>query len=348
MVGGKSREQERTRAVTLRLEGKSLRRIRTLTGHDPKFVKLWVGRFQETGSVADKSPRARAPRKLLPRVKQAIKSALVEKRGSSLRKAAARVTRRGMPVSHETVWKFAKDELGVYPYHLDPEVDLTPAQQKTRLEFAPDYVGKDLSYWKRVIMSDEKPWPIGSEVRNTKNDVFWTDDKRKVPGRRTNKATKTLLVWGAVSYTAKSRLVFFPDRQTQTAAFYRDAVITKGLLRDLDKLAAQPERSIFQQDKHPSHTAVATQELLEEKLPGAFFAKDEWPPKDVDINIVENVWGAMVDQMLGKIFYSRSALIAAVKAAWQKVPQKDIQQMYKSLPGRLRAIKRAGGRQIHP
>lgn len=343
-----SKAKERWNVVTLKDADYSYAAIKRKTGHDRHYVDKWYQRATEEGHVDDR-PRSGLPATTLtPRGKRAITRRMKERLGASARKAAKELKQQGFPMSKSSVNRYTKTQEWGHPYKRTVTGRLTETQRLERLRFARLYDDGDEKYWRNVIFSDEKNFHL-NPVRNSQNDRYYTSDPFSVPPLKYSKGDVRWMVWGAISYTGRSKLHFVPQGTSVDSAYYQREMIEGTLLPALGhELGPDSWELIFQQDKATPHTSKSTQRFLERKLPGGFFRKDEWLVKGYDVSPSENVWGIMDNLLLDKEFRTLAQLKQTVRWAWNKVPQATIQRIYDALPGRIHSIKRSRGRLVHP
>ncbi|KAK2586497.1 hypothetical protein KPH14_011395 [Odynerus spinipes] len=102
------------------------------------------------------------------------------------------------------------------------------------------------------------------------------------------------------------------------------------------------EKFIFQQDNAAVHTA---------KIVKSFFNTNnipilKWPARSPDINIIGNCWGDLSRAVYakGRQFNSVNELKECITQEWEKMEQKRIQKLFKSIPKRIISIiKNSGG-----
>jgi len=65
-----------------------------------------------------------------------------------------------------------------------------------------------------------------------------------------------------------------------------------------------------------------------------------WPAKFPDLNIIENVWGAMVRLVYkdGRHFENLEELVEAVASAWESIELDYIRNLYRSIPRQLISV----------
>lgn len=71
-----------------------------------------------------------------------------------------------------------------------------------------------------------------------------------------------------------------------------------------------------------------------------------WPPQSPDLNPVEHLWPMVVRKLVDRQFASKEALWDAVKEAFGSIRPDQVVRLYQSMPDRMAAVIKAGGRQI--
>ena len=152
--------------------------------------------------------------------------------------------------------------------------------------------------FKNVIWSDESMFEI-QHAPNPQNDRVWAESRDQVPPVHTVKQPAKLMVWGAMSTEALTKLHIIPQNQTVNTEYYVSQILEGSLLTALNRSAengAVTERkmvetrsdAIFMQDGAPSHTSRRTQNGCANHVPG-FWDKATWPgnsPDESHINIL--------------------------------------------------------------
>lgn len=64
------------------------------------------------------------------------------------------------------------------------------------------------------------------------------------------------------------------------------------------------------------------------------------------MNIIENVWGLLARAVYenGRQYNNKTELKEAIVAAWENIPQDQIQSMYDGLPRRILSLHNAKGK----
>ena len=101
---------------------------------------------------------------------------------------------------------------------------------------------------------------------------------------------------------------------------------------------------IFHEDGARTHTALRTQELLQEKIPN-FWSKDIWLTNSPDLNPIENLWAILGDKVDEEKVQPTTiaGLENFLKASWKKIPPETLPSLLFSLPGRVKAVLEAKG-----
>ena len=99
-------------------------------------------------------------------------------------------------------------------------------------------------------------------------------------------------------------------------------------------------RYFFQQDGATCHTSASTKQFMADRqiklLPN-------WPPQSPDLNIIENLWDdakAMVEKRCPTTI---DEVLHFFSEEWEKISAQRIQNLFKSMPQRVKAVVLAKG-----
>lgn len=149
---------------------------------------------------------------------------------------------------------------------------------------------------------------------------------------------KSVMVWGAISYTGVGKLVFIDTRMT--AEDYID-ILNTGYAETLSMHGLDFESSILQQDNDPKHLARCTKRwLLEHNI-----RLLKWPSCSPDLNIIEHVWFYLKSRISSSPVKPKNILElkSLITEIWNSIPVAYIQSLYNSIGERLEAVVRSKG-----
>ncbi|GFU71973.1 transposable element Tcb1 transposase [Trichonephila clavipes] len=207
---------------------------------------------------------------------------------------------------------------------------LTPHHRQCRLDFCRPRATWSVTYWRRVIFSDESRFSLSADDHRTR--VWRRTGQRSDPAfivERHTAISQGVTVWGAISWDTRSSLVVLQG--TLTARRYVDDILTPIVL---PMLSSRPG-AIYQQDNARPHTARLSQQCLQgyDVLP--------WPARSPDLSPRELVWDALGRQLQPS--RDTGELTAQMQRLWQDLPQGVISDLIESMPRRISACIAARG-----
>lgn len=204
---------------------------------------------------------------------------------------------------------------------------LNSKHHEARLQFCKVHMADNFQH---TWFSDEKKFCLSGPDGW---GYYWHDLRREPQYFETSGSRKSVMVWGAISWNAKTSLAFIDTTM--------DALKYQTLLQD-HLLPHLQQDDVFQQDNASCHTARSTKEWLCLRLVPFLV----WPSKSPDLNPIENIWGQLVRKVYsnGRHYNSTAVLKRAIQAAWDQMPQADIQAVVASMPSRIfQCIANKGG-----
>lgn len=136
-------------------------------------------------------------------------------------------------------------------------------------------------------------------------------------------------------------------RRPFTSQDYIDQILAPSLpkLKRLFNDAGIPDEDwVFQQDGDSKHTSRLVQNWLSDNIECATM-KEDWPPNSPDLNIIENAWSIIWEEIKTKRITNRKKLKQVVRRAWrEKITPEYVQNLYDSIPHRMRAVVAADGK----
>lgn len=192
--------------------------------------------------------------------------------------------------------------------------------------------------WRRVIFSDE------FRVTLFKCDgrvIVWRQDNERYSPACMQMVRPHggmgLMFWGCIGYGGRGHLVETHGNMNRLR--YID-ILQNHLMPSAIDIFNQPEPNfVFQQDNAPPHTARDTINWIEQQQ----FQHMEWPPYSPDMNVIETVWGVIMQKLRADPPQTVADLRNRVMQHWAEVTPQYLRRLYASLPHRVVALRHARG-----
>lgn len=212
---------------------------------------------------------------------------------------------------------------------------LTRVQIANRLKFAKEHVDKPLSFWHRVLWSDESKILSRPDPRRK----VWRPDGQALKPQfvaGTHKSGQaSIMVWGCCSAAGVGRLHHI-DTKMNSQTFIE--VLEQNLQASRRSLRL-PRDWLFMQDNDPKHTSKLTRAWLQSQ--GVEMLR--WPANSPDLNPIEHLWGHLKREFSGPGRVRRREIFARVKEVWDQIPPEVVRRLVDSMPRRLAAVLKARG-----
>lgn len=190
--------------------------------------------------------------------------------------------------------------------------------------------------WHQIVFSDESRFNL--DYNDGRIRVRRYCDERHHPAcivERHTTRTVSVMVWGAISYQRRSRLLRIEGTLNS------DRYIREVVEAEVVSFLQHTPGAIFQQDNARSHVVRNVQ---------AFFLAQQilllpWPAHSPDMSPIEHIWN-MIKRRLAHYpspAITTNELWTRIEAAWQSISQEHIQRLFDSLPRRLEALITARG-----
>lgn len=328
-------------------------------------VSKWWGFYQATGTVTKANQRA-PRRQLSEEGERAALSMLTSGQGSSAEQVSLRLKQEGYVsrVLHKaTVIRAARRAAAAMGKKLwvqkgKPPKAMTKATMEKRLAFAKAHLNTN---WSTVLFTDRKKFLFrypGSEVQ----PFLWTLGPASSSSRAVYQPNRPLAlnVYGGISKygVTKPHVVTGSSKHTSSHTNKRGQParnITTGEYKEVLANTLLPGgKAIFsthnvsswilQQDNDPTHRCAPQEVNNWSKSKGCSVSVlPDWPPNSPDLNLIENVW-AWVQQEVDKMGCSSfEEYEAAVKSKLAAVSKQHLANLWASMPKRLAAVIKAGG-----
>lgn len=202
---------------------------------------------------------------------------------------------------------------------------LTKQHKINRINFAKKHVVFG-SKWRDVVFSDEKRFNLDGPDGMR---YFWYDlrHERHIFSKR-QFGGGGVMVWAGFSANGITPIVFW-DKKVDSAA-YQD-MLAENLLPIAPLITSGDY--LFQQDNATIHVSSASKSWFEVN----FVKLLDWPSRSPDLNPMENMWSILCHEIYknGKQYDCKSALISAIKCAWENLPKQTLQKLSESMTSRM-------------
>lgn len=238
-------------------------------------------------------------------------------------------------VSKKTMWRFLENQ----KYRLCvcmKKIRISPVNRQRRVAWCRAKSTWTNNDWKRVIFSDESQIVIGSDNKvynwRKSDEAFRPECISPVKHKKL-----TVMVWGCITYHGVGTLTRM-DGNINSDKYIQ--IIDNNLWPVIARHF--PDNNyIFQDDNAPVHRSRATKTFMEDNHINTM----EWPAQSPDINIIENLWLKIkrkIEQSVHGIT-SVEQLYEKIFSIWTRFDCETIQNLYRSLPSRIAAVRRAKG-----
>ncbi len=226
--------------------------------------------------------------------------------------------------------------------------DLTLNNVRSRKKFARKFLNWSEDDWKKVIFSDESdllPTKCGKVYVRLRQNQNVLD---VAPPEEASKKFLTVKVWGAISSKGIGPLVRYEG--TLNAERYRD-ILEDNLLENYPELRSidtvteghncQSSRFLFMDDNARPHRAKIVVKWKDENG----IKTIDWPSCSPDLNIIENIWAYLEDELYEARSELRTPDDTWRKALdiWNSMDLNFINKLYNDLPIRIHALKNCQG-----
>ena len=144
------------------------------------------------------------------------------------------------------------------------------------------------------------------------------------------------MVWAGINADGRTPPVFIDSGVKIYQAIYERDILVP--MRDSYGPSMFSEGGyIFQQDSAPAHLAKTPQDFCKHNF-SQFITEKEWPSNSPDLNPLDYcVWSVLKSKVSSKQYKNVGFLKAALKEAWNELPQETLRAAVSAFPKRLRA-----------
>lgn len=248
----------------------------------------------------------------------------------------------GVQVDKRSIRRYLKME-NMKTYVKQKRPDLTKSQMDARYKFAKDHLNWTVEDWKNVMFSDET---IISRIGSYGRKFYYKRPGDKNLRPHHVKKTKQggggkMMIWGCITCYGPGDACWFQDKV--------DAVTYVDVLKDYvfgsrDYHSMDPTNFVFQQDNARIHTAKITMDYIKKSNIPVMI----WPVNSPDLNPIETVWAYLKKQL--DLYRNKpknmNELWEQVQDIWTNIPSEFLQNLYESMPERMRALYNSKGGHI--
>ena len=210
---------------------------------------------------------------------------------------------------------------------------------KKRKMGAKEHSGWSEEDWQCVVFTDESKFNLfGSDGRMCCQRRSGEEFLERNVQKKVKPGGGSLMAWGCLTQYGTGQLHCISG--CLNAVQYCN-ILTESFLPTLDDHNLKVSNIIFQQDYDPKHTSWHAQTWFKDHAVKVL----PWAPSSPDMNIIEHAWD-LVDQRLhawGTLPSNLEELWIALKEEWEKLDLESIQNLYSSVPRRVKALQCAKG-----
>lgn len=325
----------RKRIIQFSNDGQSVRDISRRLIVAKSTVQAVIQRFRATGSTVNQ-PRTGRPRKTSATNDNHIRCMVKRNPKIAAPEINQTLQEVGVSVSDQTV-RNRIHEAGLRGYRAKKKPLISAKNRKARLEFARNHVDKPVSFWDKVIWTDE------TKINMFQSDgagTVWRPSGKADDPRYTTPTVKygggNIMAWACISSRGPGDLIFIDDVNENASM-----IMTGETYRDILKTYVQPNATklvgrnfVLQADNDPKHAANATKELISKKK----WKVLAWPSQSPDLNPIEHTFHLLKEKMRSQKPSSKAQLKEMALKAWNSLQPSQMKKLVHSMPRRLRAV----------
>ncbi len=233
-------------------------------------------------------------------------------------------SRTGQTVSASTVRRVRRQE-NYHPVHAQIHWEINETQAARRYQYA---IAHETDNWQNVVFSDEKKFIIDES-----GTVFWIPVGARRPTTFISQVKYHVVVFGAVWFNGKSRLVFLEGASNSTTYLQHVQLAIGDRLRTLRGYSYIHDRTTW------SHTNMVHNWLMYNNMQ----CLDDYPSVSPELNAIERVWGWMKHDVQSHHPRPQRQLENCILRAWENISISIIQGFIKHIRTVVQQIILASG-----
>lgn len=209
---------------------------------------------------------------------------------------------------------------------------MTALHRQARLRWCRQHVHWNLNMWRNVMFSDESRFCLRQLDHRVK---VWRRRGERYADCCTDRVTSfgggSVMVWGGISLTGKTRLVIIGGNLN--AERYRDEILQPVAIPYLHSLGPN---SILQDDNARPHRAG----FLRDYLQNLGVERMEWPASSPDLNPIEHLWDQLGRAVRARVTNTTTLadLRQMLDEEWDAIPQQCVTRLVTSMRRRCQAV----------
>lgn len=304
----------------------TLSEIAKQTGVPQSTCQEWCQIFETKGKREKRAPPGRPRKVCTPVVMKKVSNFMKNKKHNrSVRKAAIHFSM----VSKSSIHRILTKDLGLQAVRVKKRPFLNDSHKQRRLAFVYKHYQSDISHW---VFTDEKRFVLNGIPK--KNEFVWTNDTTNevVYSSAKKYGSGYVEVWGAISKFGLPTLYFINRTQTGhfTAADFCDKVLETHIPEIVEIFHQQEDPTFtFVLDGDGKHNAKIVKNCLHQMVPN-FIGPPDWPANSPDLNLIENVWSLMQNNVNARRPRTLDGLQCIIKEEWKKLSLNYINSLYEN------------------
>lgn len=327
---------QRSNVILLHNRGESIRKVSKELNIPKSTVSDIINRFKKFGSVDNKEGRGR--KKILSNKDVSYLSRKVKREPfQSASKLAIEMGEVcGKTMSRSTIARALKQQ-GIKSCTPRRKPFISDVNRKKRLNYAKKYIDMPISFWKKIIWSDESKFNVkGSDGRKR----VWRPAGKALNFNFMQGTVKhgggSVMVWGSMCYAGTGCLEIIEGIMNKE--YYRD-ILERNLSKTTKKYR-MGQNFIFMHDNDPKHKSKLVTDYLEKRNINVL----DHPPQSPDLNVIEHLWDEIGRKLLEKNIRNKNDLKNEINTLWNEMSQDVTKKLVESMPKRLKeVIQNKGG-----
>ncbi|KAL7828173.1 hypothetical protein AOLI_G00313250 [Acnodon oligacanthus] len=322
---------DRAQAIGQLQAGVPQNQVAASFGVSPSTISKLKAKVHITGDVRDR-PRSGRPKKTTPQEDRFLTLSVLRYRRLSSTDLQSRFAGRyGRRLSAQTI-RNRLHAANLRSHQAARRPAMTALHRQARLRWCRQHMHWNLNMWRKVLFSDESRFCLRKLDRRVK---VWRRRGDRYADCCTDRVTSfgggSVMVWGGISLTGKTRLVIIGGNLT--AERYRDEILQPVAVPYLHSLGPN---SILQDDNTRPHRAG----IIRDYLQNLGVERMEWPASSPDLNPIKHLWDHLGRAVRSRVTNTTTLadLQQMLDEEWDAIPQQCVTRLVTSMRRRCQAV----------